>query len=137
MGRDVPVKLAGAALLALSLAACGSWRGPKPLQAWKAVGKSPDVVALDEAAHALVAVQTREVERSADGRMAVRLELANLSDKDLNVQVRTLFRDKKGTPLGDTTPFEMVTLPGLGSSIYEASSFSESAAAFTVSVKTP
>ena len=138
MGRDVPVNrpLLGA-LVALALSACASWQGPKPLQAWKAAGQSDDVVALDKAAHTLVAVQTRAVERTSDGRMSVRLELANLSDKDLTVQVQTLFRDAKGVPTGEDTPFEAVLLPGMGSSLYETSSLRPDAQAFTVQVKTP
>lgn len=138
MGRDVSVnRPLLAALVGLTLAACAPWQGPKPLQAWKAAGTADDVVALDKAAHTLVAVQTRSVQRTPDGRMAVRLELANLSDQDLTVQVQTLFRDAKGVPTGEDTPFEAVVLPGMGSTLYETASLGTDAQSFTVQVKTP
>lgn len=137
MGRDVPVsRPVFAALLALLLVACG-WRGPKDLQTWPGVKNGGAMIALDKAAHKLVAVQDRTVEAGADGRLHVRLELANLSDKDLTVQVQTIFRDDGGALLDDSTPFEAIVLPGNGSKLYERTSLSPKAASFLVQVKTP
>ncbi len=134
MGRALPVK---AALLLAALWASGcAWRGPQPLEAWKAVGSSDDIVALDQAAHRLVAVQTKSQDRTADGRLRLRLELANLSDTDLPVQVQTRFRDAAGAVIGDDTPAEMVVLPAQGSKGYQAISLRADAAAYTVSVNT-
>lgn len=131
MGRALPVMA-----LLVGLAGCG-WKGPQPLQAWKAVGESPDIVAMDRAVHMLVAVQTKGVTRTDDGRLQVRLELANLGDEDFPVQVQTLFRDAQGVPTGDDTPFEVVVLPGGGSTVYQTSSLTAAAKSFTVQVRTP
>lgn len=131
MGRALPVMA-----LMVGLMGCG-WKGPKPLKAWKAVGKSENIVAMDKAAHMLVAVQTKGVGRTADGRLELRLELANLGDQDFPVQVQTLFRDASGVPTGDDTPFEVVVLPGGGSTVYETSSLTAAAKTFTVQVRTP
>ena len=133
MGRALPVK---AALLAAMFVAGCAWRGPQPLDAWKAVGSSDDIIALDEAAHRLVAVQTKAQDRTADGRLRLRLELANLSDKDLPVQVQTRFRDASGAVIGDDTPAEMMVLPAQGSKGYQVVSLQATAAAYTVSVNT-
>ncbi len=122
--------------LMVGLMGCG-WKGPQPLQAWKAVGESENIVAMDKAAHMLVAVQTKGVGRTADGRLELRLELANLGDQDFPVQVQTLFRDASGVPTGDDTPFEVVVLPGGGSTVYETSSLTAAAKTFTVQVRTP
>ena len=135
MGRDVPVK---AAILGLSLLLGGcAWHGPKDAQVWPELTAGPDVVTLDKAAYTLVAVQNKKVERLADGRTEVRLELANLSAKDLPIQVQTLFRDAGGTLLDDATPFEMIVLPGNGSKLYKATSLKPGAATYTVQIKTP
>jgi hypothetical protein len=140
MGRDVPMIVGwtrGGMLAAMVMMAGCGWKGPQPLQAWKAVGESDNIIALDEGAHTLVAIQTKGVGRTDDGRMSIRLELANLSKKDLTVQVQTLFRDKAGVPTGDDTPFEALVLPGGGSVLYETASLAADAAKFTVQVKTP
>ena len=140
MGRALPVTGAlrgGLLALLWTVAGCAAWQGPKPLQAWKAVGKSEEIVALDKAAHTLVAVQSKAEERRPDGRLALRVELANLSDKDLAIQVQTLFRDKAGVPTGEDTPFEPMVLPGMGSKIYSVVSLRPDAATYTIQVKTP
>ena len=69
--------------------------------------------------------------------MTVRLELANLSSLDLDVQVQTLFRDEAGMPTQDSPPFEMLVLPGNGSRPYEVSSLQPGVQSFTVQIKTP
>lgn len=136
MGSDVPVKrLLSAALLA-GLVACG-WKGPAEVQTWPGVEPGPDVIALDKAAYKLVAVQNKVVEKTDDGRLKLRIELANLSSLDLSVQVQTLYRDGEGMLTGDATPFEMIVLPGNGSKLYETAALKPSAESFTVQIKTP
>lgn len=130
MGRHVPV------ILALFLAGC-AFRGPVPLQTWPEIEPSSNVIALDKQAYKLVAIQGQQISRVADGRLNVKLELANLSDKDLPVQIQTLYRNKAGMLSGESTPFEMVVLPGNGSKLYETTSLKIDAASFTVQVKTP
>ena len=130
MGRHVPV------VAALLLVACG-WHGPQALQTWPGIDQNDDVVALDKAAWKLVAVQALQTDKTDDGRLHVKFELANLSSIDLAVQVQTLFRDTTGMLTGDETAFEMVVLPGGGSKLYEATSLKTTAASFTVQVKTP
>lgn len=132
MGRHVPV----VAALLLALAGCG-WHGPQTLQTWPGIDGNDDLIALDKAAWKLVAVRARQADKTEDGRLHVKLELANLSSLDLAVQVQTLFRDTTGMLTGDETPFEMVVLPGGGSKLYEATSLKTNATSFTVQVKTP
>ncbi len=133
MGRDVPVT----AFLALVLAGCASWVGPQALQAWPGVASGESVQALDEAAWKLVAVKEVSVGRTADGRLSARVVLINLSDKDLPVQMQTIFRDAAGAPVGDETPFGMHVLPGGGTKVMELVANDATAAAYTLQVKTP
>ena len=132
MGRRLPV----AALLLALLVACG-WRGPTAIQTWSHLEPVPNVIALDEAAWRLVSLSDIQVKRSDDGRLDVVLELANLSDKQLEVQVQTVFRDAQGGLISDETNWRMVVLPGSGSTRYEVRSLSTEAASFVVHVKTP
>lgn len=134
MGRHVSVM--AAAMLAALVAGCG-WRGPAPLQTFPGVVQGVDVVALDEAAWKLVAIQNRSVNSTPDGRMTIKLELANLSSLDLDIQVQALFRDAQGLPMSDNPPFEMLVLPGGGSRLYEVSSLQPSPGSFTIQIKTP
>lgn len=137
MGRDVPVSTACKGFVAALFFAVGcAWRGPAPLQTFPDVKPTSDVVALDKAAWKLVAIQHQVVEKTDDGRLKIQLELANLSDTDLSIQVKAIFRDDKGMLLHDDTPFEMLVLPGNGSELFEATSLRK-AASFTVQVKTP
>jgi hypothetical protein len=134
MGRDVPVT---AAIAALFLSACSSWVGPQALQAYPGVQNNNKVVALDKAAWKLVAVKNLARERTADGRLHVRVELSNQSDKHLPVQLQILFRDKAGQITGEDTPFQMVVLPGGAVKLYEVTSLRTDAASYTVQVKAP
>lgn len=133
MGRHVSVTLL---LGMLWLAGC-AWRGPAPLQTFPKVTPTISVVALDEEAYRLVAIQDQQVEMLEDGRLKIRLELANLSNIDLDVQVQTMFRDADGALTGDATPFEMLVLPGNGSKLYEVISLQNDPSAYTIQVKTP
>jgi hypothetical protein len=92
---------------------------------------------LDEAAWRLVSLSDYQVARGDDGRLDVVLELANLSALDVEVQVQTVFRDGQGQLLSDETGWQMMVLPGNGSSRYEVRSLSTDAESFVVQVKTP
>ena len=91
------------ALMFAAVVGCG-WKGPLPMQTWPGVDNAEQHIALDKAAFKLVAVQTRSVSRTPGGQLQLRIELANLSSKDLPVQVQTLFRDSDGVPSGEDTP---------------------------------
>ncbi len=132
MGRRLPV----AALLLALLVSCG-WRGPTAIQTWSHLEPVPNVIALDEAAWKLVSLSDIQVDRADDGRLDVVLELANLSDRDLEVQVQTVFRDAEGGLISDETNWRMMVLPGNGSARYEVRSLSTQAASFVVQVRTP
>lgn len=134
MGSDVPVKRV--ILAAMFLVGC-AWKGPMAAQTWPGVEVGDSVITLDKAAYKLVAVQAEANETLPDGRLKVKLELANLSALDLPVQIQTLFRDANGMLLGDATPFEMQVLPGNASALYETTSLAPGAASFTVQIKTP
>ena len=130
MGRHVSV------IAALLLAGC-AWHGPVPAQTYPGIEPSANVVTLDKAAYKLVAVKNQVVARRDDGLLNVRLELVNLSSKDLAVQIQTLFRDTTNMPSGEDTPFQMVVLPGGGFHMYEVTSLTADAASYTVQIKTP
>ena len=134
MGRDVPVI---SRLLPLLLLVACAWRGPQVLQTYPGIEHGENVVALDQAAWQLVAIANSRVQTLDDGRMKLAFELANLSDKDLNVQVQTIFRDKDGMLTGDETGWQMVTLPGNGTKLYELESMRGDVGSFLVQVKTP
>ncbi|MEL6347265.1 MAG: hypothetical protein AAFV53_29385 [Myxococcota bacterium] len=133
MGRHVSVAFAMVAMLWVGCA----WRGPKPLQTFPKVAPSVQVVALDQEAYQLVAIQNQQVNALEDGRLQVQVELANLSSLDLDIQVQTTFRDSDGMPAGDSTPFEVLVIPGNGSKLYEVISVRTDPAMYTVQVKTP
>lgn len=132
MGRHVSVICA----VMLSLLS-GCWRGPAPVQTFPGVARGVDVVALDEAAWQLVAIQSRSVSTNPDGRMTIKLELANLSSLDVDIQVQALFRDAQGMPVAENPPFEMIVLPGGGSRLYEVSSVHAGTGSFTIQLQTP
>jgi len=115
---------------------CAAW-APTPAQTFPDLEPTSDVITLDKAAFKLVAVKALTADRTDEGRLAVRMELANLSDQDLPLQLQTLFRDEGEMLIGDQSPFEMVVLPGSGSKLYEVSSLNPKAATFTIQIKTP
>jgi hypothetical protein len=114
-----------------------AYRGPLPAQTYPEIEPTSSVMVLDKAAYKLVAIQNMTVDRDGSGRLEVKLELANLSKKDLPVQAQTLYRDKDGMLLGDATPFEMIVLPGNGSGLYNSTSLQPQTHSFTVQIKTP
>jgi hypothetical protein len=130
MGRHVPVILALVMLLG-----CGP-QIPATLQTWPGVS-ADDIVAMDKETYRLVAVRGRSVQTLPDGRLRLELELANLSSLDLDVQIQTQFRDSRGMLLGEPTPYEIVVLPGDGSTLYAVTSLREQPAGFTVQLKIP
>jgi|WetSurMetagenome_2_1015567.scaffolds.fasta_scaffold817805_1 hypothetical protein len=147
MGRDVPVRspflsafLCVFLVLSTTAAAIGAsgcaWKGPLPLQTLGAP-QVDNVIAIDEAAYKLVALRNHHVSRTVDKRMEVELELLNLSSADLNIQVRTVFRDGEGMLLAEAGVWQMMVLPGSGSSLYKVASLSEKAASAQIEVKTP
>ena len=136
MGRDVPMTRPLIAGVLSLLAAC-AWQGPVPLQTWPDVADSPEVVALDKAAWQLVAIQKKDVQTTADGHMQLAFELVNLSSKDLTVQVQTVFRNQSGMLTGDETSWQMLTLAGNGSKLYEVKSLSTTPGSYLIQVKTP
>ena len=131
MGRHVPV------ILSLALLVGCAWRGPAPMQTMGDLSPTANIIAMDKAAWQLVAVQGQQVERLDDGRLQVRLELANLAMGALDVQVQTRFRGDDGMLNGDETPAEIIVIPGGSSKLYEAVSLKANPASFTVEVNTP
>jgi hypothetical protein len=133
MGRHVPVI---AALLGLALAGC-SFKGPRPLQAFKPLDETDSVLAVDEASYKLVAMSQLQAERQKDGRLQLVVELNNLSAQDLSIQVQTVFRNQEGSLYGDETNWEMIVLPGGGDYRYEVTSLQPQADTYRIQVRTP
>lgn len=138
MGRDVPVMpgAAGVALAALLLGGC-AWQGPAPLQTYPDMEPSASVLAVDKAAYKLVALRHIQTDREADGRLRITIELENLSDKDLPVQIKTVFRSSEGRLTGDESSWQMIVLNGGATERYDMVSMSADAGQFEVQVKTP
>ncbi len=132
MGRHVPVIWLVAALLT----GC-AWQGPAPLQTYPDMEASDAVLAVDKAAWKLVALRHIQTDREGDGRLRVTIELENLSEKDLPVQIKTVFRSAEGRLTGDESSWQMVVLNGGATERYDMVSMNEQAGQFEVQVKTP
>lgn len=139
MGRDVPVsgalRVATLALAVLLLPAC--FKGPKPLRAAAGVDEAGDIVALHGKIYRKVEIANQVTRPLPDGRLEVRVELANRSRKDLPVQIQTVFRDGEGMLMSDSTAFEVVVLPAGGSKLYEVKSLQPGPASHLVQVRKP
>ncbi len=118
-GKDACATFSALCLLAplLALTACQN-RIPAPppsgavtgLAMAGPIGADPHVAYLDPAMRATVAdVGDRAVTRS-DGRLHVEVDLKNLGGLRLQFQLQCVFKDERGVPTGDETPWETLFL---------------------------
>jgi len=125
--------------LPLLLAAC-AWRGPVPARTVGDLEPTWQVTCSTETAAERVAVRSIREERTVDGRLAVSLDLENLSGADLPLQVRTAFHTESdpsgGSPATDAV-WLLVVLPGQGSVPYRAEALRPGDAAWQVEIRTP
>lgn len=114
--------------------------------------KAPDVARFDEesvvAARAVVNVldhdlrnrvgaELADAQRLEDGRLRVRVNLRNATRKDLNILVRTVFKDGKGLSVGDETEWDFLYLGPQQIQTYTAESRLPDLGTYTVEVRRP
>jgi len=121
--------------LALLLAGC-AWHAV-PAQTVGRLEPTESVLSMDRAAWKLVGLERLSAERVEDDRLEVELELTNLSDVDVTVQVRCVFRNEDGSLTTDEAYWKMVVLPRSTSKRYTAQSLDKLAASYQVEIRTP
>jgi hypothetical protein len=84
-----------------------------------------------------VAADISDVQRLPDGRMRVRVALRNSTRKDLDVLVRTVFKDDLKLSTGDETEWSNLFFAPQQAQTYEAISLSNNPQSFTVEVRRP
>ncbi len=84
-----------------------------------------------------VAADIADVQRLPDGRMRVRVALRNSTRNDLDVLVRTVFKDDLSLSTGDATEWSYIFFAPQQSNTYEATSLSYTSQSFTVEVRRP
>lgn len=82
-----------------------------------------------------VAADLADAQRLPDGRLLVRANIRNSTTKDLNVQVRTVFKDELGLSTGDETEWEDVFFAPQQIMTRSATSRLANARGFTIEVR--
>ena len=108
--------------------------------------KSPEAVhapvtLLDTDLEDVIAVDVLHVGKNANGLLSVQANVRDRTDKDVVIQVQTLFYDDLGTLLysqpGNETPWTTLTLTTNGTVPYQAQALSNEAKRFTIHVRRP
>ena len=114
--------------------------------------KAPDVARFDEEAvvaagnvvnvldadlRSRVGAEIADAQRLPDGRLRVRVNLRNATKKDLNVLVRTVFKDSKSMSVGDETEWDFLYLGPQQIQTYSAESRLADVGTYTVEVRRP
>lgn len=127
-------------VIALGATACGS-RSKAPDVARfddKAVGAAGAVVnVLDRDLRSRVGAEIADAQRLPDGRLRIRVNLRNATRKDLNVLVRTVFKDGKSLSVGDETEWDFLYLGPQQIQTYTAESRLADVGTYTVEVRRP
>lgn len=84
-----------------------------------------------------VAADIADAQRLPDGRLRVRVALRNSTRNDLDVLVRTVYKDDLSLSTGDETEWTYLFFAPQQSQTYEATSLSHTAQSFTVEVRRP
>ncbi|SDU16445.1 Protein of unknown function [Verrucomicrobium sp. GAS474] len=109
---------------------------PKSLEAVHA-----PVSLLDADLEDVIAVDVINVGKNPNGFLSVQANVRNRTDKDVVVQVQTLFYDENGLVLdsepGNETPWTTVTLTTNGTMPYRSQALSHVARRFTIHVRRP
>jgi hypothetical protein len=84
-----------------------------------------------------VAADIADAQRLPDGRLRVRVALRNSTRKDLDVLVRTVYKDDLSLSTGDETEWTYLFFAPQQSQTYESTSISNTAQSFTVEVRRP
>jgi hypothetical protein len=104
-------------------------------QAIEAAGQPVNI--LDRDLRNRVAGDIADVQRLPDGRLRVRVALRNSTRKDLDVLVRTVYKDDLKLSTGDETEWQYLFFAPQQSQTYESISHSNNPQTFTVEVRRP
>jgi hypothetical protein len=108
--------------------------------------KSPDAVhapvtLLDPDLEDVIAVDVIHVGKNANGLLAVQANVRNRTDRDVVIQIQTVFFDDLGNALysepGNETPWTTVSVTTNGTIPYRAQALSNAAKRFTLHIRRP
>ncbi len=125
-----------AALTVAMLSACASSR-IRPVQSFVDPPAAGEVLVSDTESWRLVALAGHRAERDPEGRLAVRVQLRNLSSLDLPVEILTVFHGADGLAFEDELGWSNVVIPGHSEHQHRAVSKNQFATSFRVFVRTP
>jgi uncharacterized protein YcfL len=101
--------------------------------------ESPEVenttVIMDEEISKMIAVDEQHAERTPQGKLKSLSNVRNRTNKDLNIQVQTVFRDEGGFSIGDDTSWDTLVLTANETRTVSATSTTRKAARFTVRIR--
>jgi len=129
-----------AAGISLSVSGCSKRSSAPNLartdrQAIEAAGQPVNI--LDRDLRNRVAADIADVQRLPDGRLRVRVAMRNSTRKDLDVLVRTVYKDDLKLSTGDETEWQYLFFAPQQSQTYESISHSNNPQTFTVEVRRP
>ncbi|HEY4989303.1 MAG TPA: YcfL family protein [Opitutaceae bacterium] len=127
-----------AALGALALlAGCGTAPAPQaPQDSTKFTVENTDrFVALDPATEAVISCTGLQERTLADGRIEVVANLRNSGTKAAKVQVQCVFLDAQGTPVGDSAPWQSVSITESATEVVRFTAPGPSAIKYSIRVR--
>jgi hypothetical protein len=95
-------------------------KGRQALKASDLYEKTEQFVILDKKLVKQLYFVESSRDRTADGRLIVRVKVLSKSQKLLRVQMQTVFKDERGEPTGDQTNWELILIPANAYDYYEA-----------------
>lgn len=119
----------------------GCSRGP-----WRVEGYTPQepqietrgdvgVVTLDKTLAKVLRTAGERTAYTPDSRLMVYVELENTEDKQIEVQIQTVFKDSAGNFTEDTTNWEHVLLTAQSVTLYKATALKKESKSYIVRVK--
>ncbi len=121
---------------ALLLTPACAWKGPMPAAAMGEAEQSPQVIVLDEECYRAVGLQGLTTKITPAGIMIVRVEIANRTDGDHNIELRVLFGDERGDLVGEDPPWQNLIIPRAAYTIFDSHSQAP-AEMFRVELRSP
>lgn len=125
-----------AAIAGLVCAGCSSSR-IRPVQSFVDAPAGGEVLVSDASSWRLVALAGHRATRDDAGRLAVTVDLKNLSALDLPVEILTVFHGADGVAFEDELGWSNVVIPGNSQHHHKALSKNHFAASFRVFIRTP
>jgi uncharacterized protein YcfL len=92
-------------------------------------------VIMDEEISKMIAVDEQHADRTPQGKLKALSNVRNRTNKDLNIQVQTVFRDEGGFSIGDDTSWDTLVLTANETRTVSATSTTRKAVRFTVRIR--